>query len=83
MPLARLSAARRKTVGSKQTLKAIQRGEAKAVYLARDAEKHVTEPLRQACIDNNIAVVEVDSMRILGKTCGINVGCASAAIIED
>jgi len=83
MPLARLSAARKKTVGSKQTLKAIQRGEAKVVYLALDAEKHVTEPLRQACRRSNILIVEVDSMRILGKTCGINVGCASAAIIED
>lgn len=83
MPLARLSAARRKTVGSKQTLKAIQRKEAKTVYIARDAEKHVTEPLRQACIDNGITIIEVDSMRTLGKTCGIDVGCASAAVIED
>lgn len=83
MPLARLAAARKKTVGSKQTLKAIQRGEAKVVYLALDAEKHVTEPLRQACRRGNVLIIEVDSMRILGKTCGINVGCASAAIIED
>lgn len=83
MPLARLAAARKRTVGSKQTLKAIQRGEAKVVYLALDAEKHVTEPLRQACRRGNIPIIEVDSMRILGKTCGINVDCASAAVIED
>ncbi|MGB9846190.1 MAG: ribosomal L7Ae/L30e/S12e/Gadd45 family protein [Desulfotomaculales bacterium] len=83
MPLARLSAARKRTVGSKQTLKAVLRKEAKAVYIAADAERHVTEPIRKACLDNNVTVIEVDSMRTLGKTCGIEVGCASAAIIEE
>lgn len=83
MSLARLSAARKKTVGSKQTLKAVQRGQAKAVYIALDAEKHVTDPIRQACEDNAVALFEVDSMQTLGKTCGIDVGCASAAVIED
>lgn len=83
MPLARLSAARRKTVGSKQTLKAVLRKEAKAVYIAADAERHVTEPIRQACAQNNVTVIEVDSMRTLGRTCGIDVGCAAAAITEE
>jgi len=83
MPLARLAAARKKTVGSRQTLRAILRGEAKVVYLALDAEKHVTEPLRQTCAEHRVMVVEVDTMRFLGKSCGIKVGCASAAIIED
>ncbi|MGB9904992.1 MAG: ribosomal L7Ae/L30e/S12e/Gadd45 family protein [Desulfotomaculales bacterium] len=51
--------------------------------MAADAERHVTEPIRKACLDNNVTVIEVDSMRTLGKTCGIEVGCASAAIIEE
>lgn len=83
MPLMRLQNARKKIMGSKQTLKAIQRGQVKAVYIAADAEKHVTEPIEQACRDNSVDIIEVDTMRNLGKTCGIYVGCASAAIIED
>jgi len=83
LPLMRLQNARKKIMGSKQTLKAVQRGQVKVVYIAADAEKRVTEPIEQACKDNDIIIIEVDSMRNLGRTCGIYVGCASAAIIED
>jgi large subunit ribosomal protein L7A len=79
----RLQNARKKTMGSKQTLKAIQRRQARVVYLALDAEKHILAPLRQACVNNDLPIIEVDSMQVLGKTCGIDVGCAAVAIIED
>jgi len=80
--LQQLQQARKKTVGSKQTLKAVQRGQAKVVYVARDAEKQVTEAIVQVCSDQNIPVVEVETMRILGRICGIEVACAVAAVIE-
>lgn len=83
MPFERLSVAREKTVGSKQTLKAIQRGQACAVYLAKDAELHVTEPIRRACRAKAIPLFQVPTMRELGKACGISIGCASAAITEE
>jgi len=81
--LERLSKARRKTVGSKQTLKAIQRGQAKVVYVARNAEPHVTGPVLEACRAQQVPVVEVPTMRELGRACGIAVNCASAAITEE
>lgn len=83
MPFERLSVAREKTVGSKQTLKAIQRGQARTVYLAKDADVHVTDPIMRACRAKAIPLVRVPSMRELGKACGISVGCASAAITEE
>ncbi|HAG06574.1 MAG TPA: 50S ribosomal protein L7Ae-like protein [Peptococcaceae bacterium] len=83
MSLERLSKARRKTVGSKQTLKAIQRGQAKVVYVARNAEPHVTGPVLEACRTQQVPVVEVPTMRELGRACGIAVNCASAAITEE
>ncbi|HHW42277.1 MAG: ribosomal L7Ae/L30e/S12e/Gadd45 family protein [Thermoanaerobacteraceae bacterium] len=83
MPLTRLYRARKKTVGSKQTLKAIQRGQAKVVYLALNAEKKVTDPIQEACLMKKVPVVQVETMLMLGRACGIEVGCASAAIIED
>ncbi|MGC7845561.1 L7Ae/L30e/S12e/Gadd45 family ribosomal protein [Desulforudis sp. 1088] len=83
MPFERLTTARRKTVGTKQTLKAVQRGQAKVVFVAQDAEAHVSVPLIQACQVKGIPIVEVPTMRELGKLCGILVNCASAAVIED
>lgn len=78
----RLQAAREKTVGSKQTLKALKKGLAKEVFVAENAERHVIGPVLAACREKGVPVVRVDSMKTLGKACGIKVGCASAAIVE-
>ncbi|NPV26986.1 MAG: 50S ribosomal protein L7Ae-like protein [Firmicutes bacterium] len=83
MPLERLKAARKKTIGTKQTQKAVEKGIAKVVYLAQDAEAHVTKPLLQLCQEKSIPVVFIDTMAVLGKACGIDVGSASAAIVEE
>ncbi|HAP93087.1 MAG TPA: 50S ribosomal protein L7Ae-like protein [Desulfotomaculum sp.] len=80
--LQQLQQACKKIVGSKQTLKAVQRGQAKVVYIARDAEKRVTEAIVQICSSQDIPVVEVETMRTLGRICGIEVACAAAAVIE-
>jgi len=78
-----LLSARKKTVGAKQTLKAIERGQAKVVYIAQNADRHVVEPILRMCAAKGVRVIEADSMQALGKACGIEVGCASAAIIEE
>ena len=83
MTLHRLAQGRAKTVGSKQTLKAIERGQAETVYIARDAERRVVEPVTAACRLRRIPVTEVESMRVLGKLCGIDVGCACASLLKD
>jgi len=83
MPLERLSMARRKVIGSKQTLKAIERNQARVVYLARNAERHVLDPIIQACSAKSVPVVYAESMQVLGKACGIEVGCAATAIVDE
>jgi len=83
MPLERLKAARKKTIGTKQTQKAVEKGTARIVYLAKDADVHVTKPLLKLCEEKAVEVVMVESMAILGKACGIEVSSASAAIIEE
>lgn len=83
MPLERLSGARRKVVGSKQTLKAIDRNQAKVVYVARNAERQVVDPIVQACSGKSVPVIQVENMQLLGKACGIEVGCAAAAVLEE
>jgi len=79
----RLRKAKRTTVGAKQTLKAVQKKEAQLVFLAQNAEGRIVDPIRQACIENNIPVELVESMKVLGKACGIGVGCSAAALIEE
>lgn len=83
MAYERISSARKKTVGTKQTLKAIERGQARAVFVAQNADRHVVEPVIQLCASKGIPVIHVESMHALGKACGIEVGCATAAITED
>ncbi|BAF58495.1 MAG: 50S ribosomal protein L7Ae-like protein [Pelotomaculum sp.] len=83
MAYERLLSARKKTVGTKQTLKAIERGQAKVVYVAQNADRHVIEPVLSLCAAKNIPVIQVDSMLALGKACHIDVGCAAAAVTEE
>lgn len=77
----RLAKARKRTVGTKQTQKAVEKGQAQVVYIARDAEEKVTSPLIRLCEEKDIEVIYVESMQELGKICGIKVGAASAAIV--
>lgn len=83
MSLEALNKAENKTIGTKQTMKAVQAGTANTVFVAEDAEKHVLEGLLSLSQEKNIKVVRVKSMDELGAACGIDVGTASASIIEE
>ena len=70
-----------RVVGAKQTARAIANGTAKVVFLAKDADAVVTEPLLEQCKAAGVAFELVETMQELGKACGIHVGAAVAAII--
>ncbi|MDA8346846.1 MAG: ribosomal L7Ae/L30e/S12e/Gadd45 family protein [Thermaerobacter sp.] len=76
-----LKQARRRAVGAKETLKHLTIGDALRVYIARDADEHVRGPVIQRARDVGVEVVEVESMQLLGRACGIDVGAAAAALI--
>jgi len=76
-----LRRAPRRTVGTKQTLRAVERGVATAVFVARDAEAHVLRQLLGLCRQRGVPVHEVETMAGLGRVCGVEVGAASAAIL--
>jgi len=69
-------------VGAKQLRKALSRGIAKRVFLARNADPAITEPLEAMCKDHCVKCVWVKSMIDLGHACGIEVGAAAAAVIN-
>lgn len=72
-----------KVIGSKQVKKAVLKGAAQKVYLADDAEPHITGPLRQLCQQHKVEVEEVRKMEILGNACGIEVGSAAVALLVE
>ncbi|MCL2496489.1 MAG: ribosomal L7Ae/L30e/S12e/Gadd45 family protein [Clostridiales bacterium] len=67
--------------GSRATLKAVEKGQAMAVFLAADAEKRVVQPLREACLLRGVEVVEIPSMQHLGRAARLAVPAAAAALI--
>ena len=69
-------------VGTKQTVKALKSGTVKEVVIAEDADVMVTQKVVQTANEHNIPVLKVDSMKKLGKACGIEVGASAVAIIH-
>ena len=69
-------------VGAKQLRKALDKGTAKAVCLAKNADPAITEPIENRCKLQGIPFMWVGSMQELGSACGIDVGAAAAAAVE-
>jgi large subunit ribosomal protein L7A len=72
-----------KTVGIKQSLKAVANGNASLVFIARDADEKITGNLRELCETNGIQIEYVDTMKQLGKAVGIEVGASAACILRE
>ena len=70
-----------KVVGVKQVRRALNAGLAKRLYLARDADPHLTQPLAEQAREQGVETFWLDSMKELGRDCGIAVGAAVAATI--
>ena len=68
-------------VGAKQLRKALASGSARRVYLARNADPAITEPLAALCRENGVSCAWVKTMKDLGEAAGIEVGAAAAAAI--
>ncbi len=70
--------------GTNETTKAVERGIAKLVYIATDVDPpEIVAHLPLICEEKNIPYVYVKSKADLGKAVGIDVSCASAAIIDE
>ncbi len=82
MELKDLETAHIKKIGIKQSLKAITSGNAKALFIAKDAEQHVVRSILRLAEDKNVLIVYVDDMLALGRACQIDVGAATAVIVK-
>ena len=77
-----LKAAAKKAVGTKAVLRALASREAACVYVASDIDTFLYQKVTRACADAAVPVIRVESNKELGKVCGLQIGCAAAAICK-
>ncbi len=71
-----------KVIGIKQSLKAVEGGIVEVAFVAADADEKVVKDFKELCVKNNIEIIYADTMKQLGKACGIDVGAAVACILK-
>lgn len=69
-------------IGTKQTMRMVELGQAEEVYVAQDAEQHLITRIVQLCNKHSVKVTYVETMKELGRACGIEVGSAMAVILK-
>jgi large subunit ribosomal protein L7A len=69
-------------IGTKQSLKALKDDRVKEIVYAIDADERVTSKIIEVAQEKGISVAEVDSMKKLGRACGIDVGAAVIALLK-
>lgn len=72
----------RKTVGAKQTLKAMKRNEVTHLYIAKDCDEQVVAPLVEASEGAHIPVDCTYTMAELGVACHIKVKAAAVGLLK-
>lgn len=72
-----------KVVGVKQTLKTLKNNKGRVLYVAKDADSSLTEPVLKLAKVNSLQIIFVDTMKELGNLCAIDVACATALLLED
>ena len=64
------------------TERAIQRGEAKKVYLAMDVDRKIREKIEALAKEKGIEIEWVSSAKELGRACGIEVASSCVAVLD-
>lgn len=70
-------------VGTKQTAKMLEQQRAIEVYVARDADPQMREKIVHLCERAGVPIKWIDTMKVLGETCGIDIGAATAALVTE
>ena len=74
---------KQKIIGLKQTVRAVEQNIAEKVYIAQDADERIVIQLKEMCRDKGVEVLSAESMKVLGRACGIDVGAAVVALVRE
>jgi large subunit ribosomal protein L7A len=67
-------------IGTKQAVRALKNNLIQEVIIADDADIYLTGRVVETAKELDVPITYVDSMKMLGKACGIDVGAATVAI---
>ena len=80
----RVKSLRGRTVGTSSTMRAVERGLAAEVILARDADRRVLNPLIALCREKGVKISWVDCQDALGAACGLQkLGASAVGILHN
>ncbi len=71
----------KKVIGIKQCSKSISNGEGHILYIAKDVDEKLIAPLIVLAEYRNVRVEYVETMKELGKLCGIEVKSSAALML--
>ena len=77
-----LSQQERIVAGTRQSLREINLGHAKRVYIALNAQERILSEARAAALKAAVPVEEISDMTTLGRKCRIAVSCAVAVLVD-
>lgn len=79
----RVKSQRERTVGTSSTTRAVERGLVTEVFLARDADRRVLNPLIALCREKGVKICWVDCQDALGAACGLQkLGASAVGILR-
>ncbi|WP_033827294.1 50S ribosomal protein L7ae-like protein [Bacillus andreraoultii] len=82
MSYEKVKQAKKIKIGTKQTIKALKSGSVHEVIIASDADQRLVSSVIKQAEEYQVPITYVDSMKILGKACGIDVRAATVAIMD-
>ena len=82
MNLGDLSRPEKRVVGFKQVQRLARLGQLDRVYIAKDADEHVTQKLLGVCEKHAITYDMTHTMHQLGNACSIEVGSSCAGVLK-
>jgi large subunit ribosomal protein L7A len=71
-----------RVAGVRSTLRAVELGAARRVFVAEDAEERVTKRVVALCKEKGVPVETIPSMKELGESCGLRVGASCCAVLS-
>lgn len=71
-----------KVVGAKQVRRALSSSGVSRLFLARNADPQMLQPLAEAAEEQGVETEYMDTMKELGQRFGIAVGAAVAALLK-